>query len=152
MDTPERQTMDIHLQSGYRGPFFELPGERVLESSSVTIRIERSVRMPAAHSLWPFNHNNKKVVIGGLMSRVDPQPAQSQIRSADIVRVVATVGEDGRIENVKPIHGSANLLPNVLKAVQQWRYQPTLIDGKPVETQCDVLFQFHAVADRRAQR
>jgi hypothetical protein len=152
MDTPERQTMEIHLQSGYRGPFFNLPGERVLESSSATMRIQRSVRMPATHSLWPFNRNNKKVVVGGLMSRVDPQIASNQIRYADIVRVVATVGEDGRVESVKPIHGSANLLPNVLKAVQQWRYQPTLIDGKPVETQCDVLFQFHAPTERRAQR
>jgi hypothetical protein len=151
MDTPERKTMEIHLQTGYRGSFFNLPGERVLESPSVTMRIQRSVRMPATHSLWPFNRN-KKVVIGGLMSRVDPQIPQNQIRSADIVRVVATVDQDGRVENVKPIHGSANLLPNVLKAVQQWRYQPTSIDGKPVETQCDVLFQFHAPTDRRAQR
>jgi hypothetical protein len=151
MDTPERQTKEIHLQSGYRGAFFNLPGERVLESSSVTMRVQRSVRMPVSHSLWPFNRS-KKVVIGGLMSRVDPQIASNQLRSADIVRVVATVGQDGRVENVKPIHGSANLLPNVLKAVQQWRYQPTLIDGKPVETQCDVLFQFHAPTDHRAQR
>jgi hypothetical protein len=151
MDTPEPQTMEIHLQGGYRGSFFNLPGERVLESSSATMRIQRSVRMPATHSLWPFNRN-KKVVIGGLMSRVDPQVAQNQIRYSDIVRVTATVGQDGRIGSVKPIHGSANLLPNVLKAVQQWRYQPTLIDGKPVETQCDVLFQFHAQTDRRAQR
>jgi len=151
MDTPERQTMEIHMQSGYRGSFFNLPGERVLESSSVTMRIQRSVRMPATHLLWPFNRN-KKVVIGGLMSRVDPQIAPNQIRYADIVRVTATVGQDGHVENVKPIHGSASVLPNVLKAVQQWRYQPTLIDGKAVETQCDVLFQFHAPTDRRAQR
>jgi hypothetical protein len=151
MDTPERPTMEIHLQSGYHASFFNLPGERILESSSVTTQIQRSVRMPANRALWPFNRN-KKVVIGGLMWRVDPQVAQNQIRSADIVRVTATVGQDGRVESVKPIHGSANLLPNVLKAVQQWRYQPTLIDGKPVETQCDVLFQFHAPLDRRARR
>jgi hypothetical protein len=40
----------------------------------------------------------------------------------------------------------------VLAAVQGWRYQPTLIDGKPVETQADVLVQLHASPPRSALR
>ena len=142
MDTPARQVMEIHLQRTSHASYFDLPGERVLESRSATMHIQRSVRLPAMHSVWPFN-TNKKVVIGGLMSRVDPQLAQAQVSSADFIRVTAIVNENGRVESVKPIRGRANLIPTVLKAVQEWRYQPTLVDGKPVETKCDVLIQFH---------
>ena len=142
MDTPARQVMEIHLQRGAHASFFNLPGERILESPSATIHIQRSVRMPAAHSVWPFNRT-KKVTIGGLISRVDPQLGSTQIGPIDFIRVAATIDENGRVETVKPILGRASLVPPALKAIQEWRYQPTLIDGKPVETKCDVLIQFH---------
>src|SRR5208283_1829926 len=142
MDTPARQVMEIHLQRASHASFFNLPGERVLESPSATMHIQRSVRLPAMHSVWPFNRNHK-VVIGGLMSRVDPQLAQAQVSSGDFIRVTAIVNENGQVESVKPIRGRANLFSTVLKAVQEWRYQPTLVDGKPVETTCDVLIQFN---------
>jgi hypothetical protein len=149
MDTPPRQIMDIHLQRGSQGSFFDLPGEHVLESPLATIRIQRSVRMPVGHSVLPLNPlhpfgRSKKVEIGGLTSRVDPQFAQAQIGAGDFVRVVASINENGQVQSVKPVRGRANLLPIVLKAVQEWRYQPTLVDGKPVETKSDVLIEFHA--------
>jgi hypothetical protein len=150
MDTPPRQIMDIRLQRGSQGSFFDLPGEHVLDSPAATIRIQRSVRMPAGRSVLPLNPlhpfgRSKKVEIGGLMSRVDPQFAQVQIGAGDFVRVVASINENGQVQSVKPVRGRANLLPIVLKAVQEWRYQPTLVDGKPVETKSDVLIEFHAV-------
>jgi hypothetical protein len=143
--------MEIHLPRGYQTSFFNLPGERVLESPAVTMHIQRSVRMPTTHVGWPFNRN-KKVVVGELISRVDPQAAQIPISPSDSVRVKATVGKDGRIESVRPLLGPAKLVPAVVNAVHEWRYQPTLIDGKPVETQCYVVVQFHAPARRAARQ
>ena len=151
MDAPRGQVMEIHLPRGYQTSFFNLPGERVLESPAVTMRIQRSVRMPTTHVGWPFNRN-KKVVVGELISRVDPQAAQIPISPSDSVRVKATVGKDGRIESVRPLLGPARLVPAVVNAVHEWRYQPTLIDGKPVETQCYVVVQFHAPARRAARQ
>jgi hypothetical protein len=140
MDAPGGQVMEIHPTSRFHSSFFNLPGERVLESNSTTIHIQRSVRVPPAHAWWPFNRN-KKVVVGELVSRVDPQDPQNQIGS---VRVNASVSADGRIENVRPINGPANLVPSVVKAIREWRYQPTLLDDKPVETECYVVVQFHS--------
>jgi hypothetical protein len=151
MDAPRNQTLEVHLPSGYQAPFFNLPGERVLESPSVTIHIQRSVHLPATHSGWPFNRN-KKVLVGELISRVDPQAAQIPSASANSVRVKATVSKDGHIENVKLILGPANLVPAVAQALHEWRYQPTLVDDKPVETQCYVVFQFHPPSYRAAKR
>jgi hypothetical protein len=42
-------------------------------------------------------------------------------------------------------------MPVVMKAVYGWHYQPTLVDGKPVETQCDILIQFHVPVVRAAR-
>jgi hypothetical protein len=143
MDAPGGQIMEIHPPSRYHASFFNLPGERVLESPSITIHIQRSVRMPPTHALWPFNRS-KKVVVGELVSRVDPQSAQLPVSPGDTVRVNATVAADGRIESVRPINGPANLVPSVVRAVHEWRYQPTLLDDKPVETECYVVVQFHS--------
>jgi Gram-negative bacterial TonB protein C-terminal/PilZ domain len=147
MDAPVGPALEIRPPSRYHSSFYNLPGERVLESPSLTIHIQRSVRMPPAHAWWPLNRN-KKVVVGELVSRVDPLDAQVQIGS---VRVNATVSADGHIENVRPINGPANLVPSVVKAVHEWRYQPTLMDGKPVETECHVVVQFHPSPNRTAR-
>lgn len=150
MDVPGRRVMEIHLPSGYRESFLNLPGERILESSSATMHIQRSVRMPTTHAGWPF-HRDKKVVVGDLISRIDPQVSSTQLGPTDFVHVRATVAEDGRVETVRSIHGTQNLMPVVVKAVYGWHYQPTLVDGKPVETQCDVVVQFHVPVGRGAR-
>jgi hypothetical protein len=151
MDAPARQVLEIHLPSGYYAPFFNLPGERVLETPSATMHIQRSVHLPATHVRWPSNHN-KKVVIGGLLSRVDPRAAQVQLIPGDSVRVRASVAKDGRVDSVTPLSGPPYLVRAVVQAVHQWRYQPTLLDGKPVETQCFVVVQFHAPATHTARK
>jgi len=151
MDAPARQVLEIHLPSGYYAPYFNLPGERVLESSTATMHIQRSVRWNAKHARWSSSRN-KKVVIGGLISRVDPQSALVQLIPGDSVRVRATVAQDGRVEIVNPIYGPPYLAHIVADAVHQWRFQPTLLDGKPVETQCYVVVQFHAPTTRTARK
>jgi PilZ domain len=151
MDPPRNQIFEVHLPSGYQASYLRLPGEHVLESPSITVRIQRSVLLPATHAEWPF-HRIKKVVVGELVSRVDPQAAQFPTAPANSVRVKATVAKDGHLENVKLVLGPANLLPGVRKALRDWRYQPTLVDGHQVETQCDVLFQFHTPSYRAAKR
>jgi hypothetical protein len=151
MDPPRNQIFEIRLPSGRQASFLSLPGERVLELPSITVRIQRSVLLPATHAGWPFNRN-KKVVVGELISRVDPQATQIPTRPANSVRVKVTVAKDGHIEDVNQILGPAGLFPAVAKALHEWRYQPTLVDDKPVETQCYVVFQFHTPAYRASTR
>ncbi|MGC1087545.1 MAG: energy transducer TonB [Candidatus Acidiferrum sp.] len=147
---PRKQVLEIHLSPSYRPVLFNLPGERTLASPSVTMRIQRSIRIPAAQAGWPFNRN-KKVEVGDLVSHADPNASRRPIvNGADSVRVMATVAKDGTVERVRPIFGPANLIPAVAKALHQWRYQPTLVDGKPVETQCYVVIQFHEPEARSA--
>jgi len=151
MDPARNQIFEIRLPSGRQASFLSLPGERVLELPSVSVRIQRSVLLPATHAGWPFNRN-KKVVVGELISRVDPQATQIPTSPANSVRVKVTVAKDGHIEDVNQILGPASLFPAVAKALHAWRFQPTLVDDKPVETQCYVVFQFHTPSDRASKR
>jgi hypothetical protein len=151
MDPPRNEVLEVRLPSARQASFLALPGERVLETPSVTMRMQRSVLMPASHGGW-FASRNKKVVVGELIARVDPQAVQISTVLASSVRVKATIAADGHIENVKLILGPPSLVPAVTKAVHEWRYQPTLVDGKPVETQCYVVFQFHSPTYRAAKR
>ncbi len=150
-NTPRSQVLEVRLPRGYQSSFFYLPGERVLESPTLTMHIQRSVLMPAPHGGW-LSNRNKKVVVGDLISRIDPQTAQIPVNTVSSVRVSATVGKDGRVENVRLIQGSANLAASAAQALRQWRYQPTLVDDKPVETQCYVMIQFHGASIHTAKR
>jgi hypothetical protein len=149
MDAPGNEVMDVHSES-HRTSFVALPGERLLESASVTMRIQRSVLVPGEHKWWP-SRGSKKVTLGELLSRVDPQISQLPISTNSTVIVRAAIAKDGHIESVQPMSGSVTLVATVVKAIHEWHYQPTLLDGKPVETQADVEVQFHAPTGRVAK-
>ena len=69
-------------------------------------------------------------------------PLAKQARIQGTVRFNAIIGRDGAIANLQVVSGHPLLVPSALEAVKQWRYQPTLLNGEPVEvvTQIDVNF------------
>jgi protein TonB len=58
------------------------------------------------------------------------------------VRFTAIIGKDGTIQNLQMLSGHPLLVQSAYDAVKQWVYQPTLLNGEPVEvvTQIDVNF------------
>ncbi len=65
-----------------------------------------------------------------------------QARVQGTVRFEAVVGKDGTIQSLQLISGHPLLVPASSEAVRQWLYEPTLLNGEPVEvvTQIDVQF------------
>lgn len=61
------------------------------------------------------------------------------------VRLHAIIGKDGSIKNLNVIKGYCSLAEASFDAVRKWRYQPTLLNGQPVEvdTTVDVIFQLN---------
>jgi protein TonB len=59
-----------------------------------------------------------------------------------VVRLLATVGKDGRVKKTSVLSGPPLLRQAATEAVQHWLYSPALLDGEPVEveTQVDVSF------------
>jgi protein TonB len=69
-------------------------------------------------------------------------PLARQARIQGVVKFNAVIGRDGTIQNLTLVSGHPLLVPSATEAVRQWRYQPTLLNGDPVEvvTQIDVNF------------
>src|ERR1039458_5621290 len=69
-------------------------------------------------------------------------PLAKQARISGVVHLAAVISKDGTIQDLKVISGHPLLIPSALEAVKQWVYQPTLLNGEPVEvsTQIDVNF------------
>ena len=65
-----------------------------------------------------------------------------QARIQGVVQLSATIAKDGAVRNLEVIGGHPLLVQAAMDAVRQWVYQPTLLNGQPVEviTQIDVNF------------
>jgi TonB family protein len=79
-----------------------------------------------------------------LLVKVQPvYPAGAKAQGIEgIVRLQATLGKNGKVENLVVIDGDPVLAGAALDAVRQWQYQTTLLNGDPVEvvTEIDVNF------------
>lgn len=53
-------------------------------------------------------------------------------RLQGVVILEVTVDEEGYVSNVKILRGHPILSQSAVEAVQQWRYGPTLLNGKPI--------------------
>jgi len=58
------------------------------------------------------------------------------------VEFEAVIGKDGAIEQLKVLKGHPLLVKAALEAVRQWRYQPTLLNGEPVEVITEITVNF----------
>ncbi len=85
------------------------------------------------------------VAAAKLVNRVQPifPIAARQSGIQGVVRLHAIIGKDGTIRQLQVISGPPLLVTAALDAVRQWVYQPTSLEGKPVEvdTEIDVNFQ-----------
>jgi len=91
-----------------------------------------------------------RVRVGGavqaakLVNRVQPlyPPLARQTRISGTVRLHAIIGKDGTVQQLTVESGHPLLVQAALDAVKQWRYQPTLLNGEPVDvdTEIDVIF------------
>jgi TonB family protein len=91
-----------------------------------------------------------RVSIGGnmmaakIVSKVQPSyppdARQDHVEGTVTLRIV--IGTDRAIQDVSLISGHPALVQSALDAVKQWRYQPTLLNGKPVEVLTQVNINF----------
>ena len=82
---------------------------------------------------------------GALIYHVDPvYPELAREQEVQgTVRLLVTIGQTGAVESVVAVSGPGLLIEAARSAVRRWRYTPSLLDGKPVESQVyvSVVFQ-----------
>lgn len=89
--------------------------------------------------IFPFWwHRLELGPVGGarLIHHVNPEyPKTARKQHIEgVVMIYAIIGEDGAPHDVTVITGDPSLSEAAIKAVQQWRYQPSLLSGVPIET------------------
>jgi protein TonB len=101
------------------------------ESASTPSRIKVSRGVEAARLIRMVKPNYPQIAL--------------QARIEGTVVLEAIVGTDGSVESLRYISGPPLLVQAAIEAVRQWRYQPTLLNGKPVsvETTITVIFKLN---------
>jgi TonB family protein len=90
------------------------------------------------------------VHVGGKVTEAvpiyDPPPAYpEQASKAGIegaVQLSAVIGRDGSVRDVKIVSGDPVLAPAAVQAFSQWRYDPTKLNGQPIDDEIQVTVRF----------
>jgi protein TonB len=73
---------------------------------------------------------------------VYPQIAQVAGVEGDVV-VQASIDANGNVSAAKVISGPQMLRAAAVEALRRWKYQPAMLDDKPVATQMTIRMRFH---------
>ncbi|MGH9560172.1 MAG: energy transducer TonB [Terracidiphilus sp.] len=103
-----------------------------------------STAMVVQRGLATTAHVSSGVMTGLLIHKVLPAyPALARaMRQGGHVELQATISRGGTIENLRAISGPAIFQQAALDAVKQWRYQPYLLNGQPVEVETTIEVDF----------
>jgi protein TonB len=79
-----------------------------------------------------------------LIRRVTPTypPVARAAKIQGTVRFAAVINKEGHIDGLKLVSGPAPLVGAASEAVKQWQYQPTLVNGRPVEVETQITVDF----------
>src|SRR5579859_7488623 len=92
----------------------------------------------------------KRIHLGGVVEQAKlifhPSPVYPPLakmaRIQGIVLLDAIISKDGTIQDLKAVSGHPLLIRSAMDAVAHWRYQPTLLNGDPVEVVTEVQVKF----------
>jgi len=122
-------------------------------TESVDVKAEGSAKSAVAQAAE--KPNTMRIRIGGnveaarLITKVQPiYPASAKQRGAQgSVLLHAIVSKDGRPLSMKVLNSQIDpeLARAAVEAVSQWRYQPTLLNGEPVEIDTTIAVNFTLV-------
>lgn len=119
-----------------------LPETPISASGSVAISATSMVPMPGDDAQSGQHPRNLR--IGELTNLVEPvYPSDArQTHLEGTVKLHVVVATNGEVQSFRTISGPESLAQAAMLAVREWRYRPTLLNGKPVEMQEDVTFVF----------
>jgi protein TonB len=112
-------------------------------TSSVPVLAKATEPTPAKRIRVPT-----RVAEANLIRDVAPQypPEAGRARVEGTVVLMAVIGQDGTVKDVRVESGLPILAQAAIDAVKQWRYKPYLIDGEPVEVDSRITINFTLTA------
>ena len=133
------------------GRRWEVKSVHLTPESAKELRAEKTAKPPESP---PKSEPPKQLRVSGQVQAAKaifhptPQypPLARLARIGGTVRLQAVIGKDGVVRELKALSGDPMLVKAAMEAVGHWRYQPTLLNGEPVEviTEIDVVFSVTA--------
>lgn len=111
-------------QSTTGSPGLDLPPEPATHSARVTI-----------------NGNAMAARVVAIVEPAYPKALQDA-HVAGTVILRAVIATDGSVKEITPLSGPQQLLSTAMNAVKQWKYQPTVLEGAPVEVSTTINIDF----------
>ena len=109
----------------------------------VVRRLDPVVRPPVQPRIEPIAIS-RGVQEAKLITRVLPVYPRAAIamRTTGVVHLAAIISADGHVRELRVLSGHPLLIPAAVEAVRQWVYQPTTLNGAPVEVSTDITVTF----------
>ena len=79
-----------------------------------------------------------------MIHRVEPEyPAEAAAQQIQgLVTLDVQIGDEGAVHNIAVVEGNPVLAAAAVQAVRQWKYQPYVVNGRPVEMQTRITIRF----------
>ena len=140
--TPDAPAIGMPVAAGARGPLIG----SFLSGAPIAPPLPPAASEAASRPATPAGPIRVSNGVQAAKLIVGPKPAYPALarttRVQGTVRIQAIIERDGAIGNLQVLSGPALLIKAAVEAVQKWRYEPTLLNGVPVEviTEIDVNF------------
>jgi len=120
-----------------------IPGGVLGEVLSSTHSVPAPAKMPDPRPVKRIRVASR-VVEANLIHDVTPQypPEAGRARIGGTVVLLAVIGTDGSVKDVRVESGLPILAQAAMDAVKQWRYKPYTVDGEPVEVDSRITINF----------
>jgi len=125
------------------------PGSPVGENipglpDSFVVRREPDPPRPVEHARPRTLQVSAGVQQARLIHRVEPVYPflPKSIHREGRVELRAIIATDGRIKSLQVVSGDPMFIQSALSAVQDWRYQPTLLNNEPVEVETYIIVTY----------
>jgi periplasmic protein TonB len=134
---PPAVGVTIGNQVGPAGPQPGIPGG---ENTGAPIPLAPPLSAPRNKPL----PQSEGVMAARLVRRVQPVYPRiaEMMHLSGIVRLRAIVGTDGSVQHLEVLSGKPILARAAIDAVKQWRYEPTRLNGQPVEVETSITVTF----------
>ena len=95
----------------------------------------------AAAVTAPVSH----IIPPQLVSRVPPvyPEAARRLNMSGKAVLKATISKNGSVANLQWVSGNELFRSGALAAVKQWRYKPAILNSQPIDSELQIVLEFH---------
>ncbi len=118
--------------------------KRLINAPFVFTAVLAALAGPHVHGQEVVMHVTQSDAIKAAKEKVNPEypPMARQLHLEGEVQLEAHIGQNGTVEDIKPLTGNTVLMNAAVTAVKRWKFAPFMSEGKPAKAVVDLSFVF----------